>query len=114
MRYRKIFTENECLSPDSDKLSPEENQDLSTSYNNSGDTGYIGDKSDQVMEDNDKEYDADDDSNVNKNCNCQDPIDPRIRFNHPFYYCKEHPKVQNIHLESISHHLEFSKDHKSP
>ena len=39
------------------------------------------------------------------------PSDPRIIHNHPFYYCKEYPKVENIYLESIQHHLECPADH---
>jgi len=56
-------------------LSPVENKDLSTNSNNSGDTGYPGDKSDQVLEDNDSEDDIDNGSNISKKCECQDPLD---------------------------------------
>jgi hypothetical protein len=33
----------------------------------------------------------------------------------PFYYCKLHPDIENIHLESIEHHCKFSDPeyHKS-
>jgi len=113
----KMSPENEslspyldCLSPVSNELSPDQNQDLSTNSLSSGDSGDTGDKSDYVMEDNENENE--DDSSINRNCNCQVPLDPRIGLNHPFYYCKDHPKVKNIHLDSISHHLEYSKDHK--
>jgi hypothetical protein len=115
-----ISPENEDLSPYLDslspvlnELSPEQNQDLSTKSNNSGDTGYTGDKSVYVVEDTDKESDNCSDSGISKKCNCSKPTDPRIVHNHPFYCCKEHPKVQNIHLESIIHHLLYSTDHKS-
>ena len=89
-------------------VSPEIIQELSTNFNDSGDSGDSGDKSTYVIEGDDKE----DDSDLNKNCNYQEPVDLRIGFNYPFYFCKEHPKVQNIYLESISHHLECSTDHK--
>ncbi|WP_458746022.1 bifunctional DNA primase/polymerase [Candidatus Nitrosocosmicus sp. T] len=35
----------------------------------------------------------------------------RIGYHYPFYYCKQHPKVQNIHFEEIKRHLELSRDH---
>ena len=103
--------ENENLSPVLNELSPEENEDLSTKSDNSGDTGHTGDKSVYVMEDTVKE-DDDRSDGISKKCNCQDPAGHRIGHNHPFYYCIEHPKVQNIHLESIIHHLLYSTDHK--
>jgi hypothetical protein len=33
----------------------------------------------------------------------------------PFYYCRLHPRVENIYLQSIEHHCKFSKPevHKS-
>ncbi len=37
---------------------------------------------------------------------------PRMRHNHPFYYCKEHAKVQNIYSEVIESNLIRFKDHK--
>jgi len=98
----------DSLSPVSSVVSPEIIQELSTNFNDSGDSGDSGDKSTYVIEGDDKE----DDSDLNKNCNYQEPVDLRIGFNYPFYFCKEHPKVQNIYLESISHHLECSTDHK--
>lgn len=52
-------------------------------------------------------------SNRNNTCiNCLIPSDPRIKHNHPFYYCKEHPQVQNIHLEVIESHLILANYHK--
>ncbi|WP_415311075.1 hypothetical protein [Candidatus Nitrosocosmicus sp. FF01] len=36
-----------------------------------------------------------------------------IGFKYPFYYCKQHPSVENIHSEEIKRHLELSKDHQS-
>ncbi len=36
---------------------------------------------------------------------------PLIGYREPFYYCKEHPKIQNINYESILLHLMHSKDH---
>ena len=114
----KLSPENESLSPYfdsltpvSDELSPEVKEDLSTKSNSSGDTGHTGDKSIYVIEDKYKEDNNHSDSNICKNCNCQKPADHRIRHNHPFYYCIEHPKFINIHLETIEQHFKFSNDH---
>jgi hypothetical protein len=85
---------------------------LSTNSNNFGDIGYIGDKSDYVLEDNDREDDIYNGSNISKKCECQDPPDHRIKHNHPFYYCIEHREFQNIYLDSILHHLEYSTVHR--
>jgi hypothetical protein len=107
-----LFPYFDSLSPVSNELSPEENQGLSTKSYNSGDIGHAGDKSDYIM------YNKNDVSNnssmgINNTCiNCPIPSDPRIAHTHPFYYCIEHPKFINIHLETIEHHLIFSKDHK--
>src|SRR6476659_5616131 len=101
------------LSPDSDKLSPEENKNLSTKSSNSGDIGHTGDKLGYPMEDKDDVSDNKSNSNINNTCiNCPIPSDPRIKHDHPFYYCIEHPKFINTHLETMEHHLKFSKDHK--
>jgi hypothetical protein len=81
----KVTPENEglspyfdSLSPVSNELSPEENQDLSTKSNNSGDTGYTGDKSDYIMED--KNEDSINNSTIiNKTCiDCPIPSDKNI------------------------------------
>jgi hypothetical protein len=77
-----------------------------------GVTGVTGDNSEYIIEDNDKDDIGYDNSNINKNCNCQDPPDPRIGLNHPFYYCIDHPKFQNVNLEVIENHLILAKDHK--
>ena len=37
---------------------------------------------------------------------------PLIGYREPFYYCKEHFKVENINYESILLHLMHSKDHQ--
>ena len=68
------------------------------------------------MEDNDKEYVSDNISNNNISnvyINCPKPSDPRIKHDHPFYFCIEHPEFQNINLDSIMHHLEYSTEHKN-
>jgi hypothetical protein len=36
-------------------------------------------------------------------------INPTIGFRDVLYYCKQHPSVQNIHLEEIEHHIQYSK-----
>ncbi len=113
----KISPENESLSPYfdslspvSNKLSPEEYHDLSTKSDDSGDTGN---KSDNIVENTDvREINNYNDNNIHKNCNCPYPSDPRIKYNHPFYYCKEHPEFENIYLKVIENHLILAKDHK--
>jgi hypothetical protein len=37
---------------------------------------------------------------------------PAIGYKKPFYYCKEHSDIQNIHYEEIVDHLKFSSLHK--
>jgi len=39
--------------------------------------------------------------------------DPKIGYKEPLFYCKEHPKVQNINYEEIKHHMQYSKEHLS-
>ncbi len=34
-----------------------------------------------------------------------------IGYKAPFYYCKEHPKFENIHLVEVETHLLHSKEH---
>lgn len=38
-------------------------------------------------------------------------INTNIGFSDPYYYCKQHSSVQNIHLEEIDYHIQYSKDH---
>ncbi len=33
------------------------------------------------------------------------PEDQLIDYKKPFYYCKQHPKIQNIYKETIEHHI---------
>ena len=56
-----------------------EKQTRKSKFRRYGDTG---DKSDYVMEDDDKEDNIRYNSDINKNCNCQDPLDHRIIHNH--------------------------------
>ena len=46
---------------------------------------------------------------------CYPIIDIHNKYKVPFYYCKLHPDIENIHLESIEHHCKFSDPeyHKS-
>ena len=98
------------LSPVLDELSPEENRDLTMDSNNSGDTG---DKSAHIIEDKDSICENESNSNIyNAWGNCPKPLDSRIIHNYPFYYCKDHPKFENINLEVIESHLILAKDHK--
>ncbi|MGD9532202.1 MAG: AAA family ATPase [Candidatus Nitrosocosmicus sp.] len=36
---------------------------------------------------------------------------PEIGFKDPFYFCKQHPFIENIHIEEIIDHRKFSKLH---
>jgi hypothetical protein len=38
--------------------------------------------------------------------------DNLIGYREPFYYSKEHPKVENIHREAIEQHILYSTSHK--
>jgi len=38
--------------------------------------------------------------------------DPDIGYKYPFYFCKEHPKIQNIHYQEIVDHQRLSCLHK--
>jgi len=91
--------------------SQEDIQDLSTKSNNSGDTGYTGDKLSYIIEEKTDFLNNTSDSASNICINCSMPTDSRIGYNHPFYYCKGHPKVQNIHLEVIESHHILAKNH---
>jgi hypothetical protein len=46
---------------------------------------------------------------------CYPVIGVHNKYRMPFYYCKLHPDIENIYLESIEHHCKFSnsKLHKS-
>jgi hypothetical protein len=46
---------------------------------------------------------------------CYPIIGMHNKYRVPFYYCKLHPKIENIYLESIEHHCKFSEPglHKS-
>jgi hypothetical protein len=76
----------DSLSPDSKKLSPEDKEDVSNN------------------------------KSISNACNtcveCTMPSDPRNVHRHSFYYCTEHPKFQNIHIEVIEGHLILASDHK--
>jgi hypothetical protein len=40
-------------------------------------------------------------------------MDNLIGYREPFYCCKEHPKVENIHREAIEQHILYYTSHKS-
>jgi hypothetical protein len=92
------------LSPVSNELSPEDKEDLSIKHDESGNSGDNGDKSDHIVEDNDKE------DNTRENLDSK--TDSLIGYREPFYYCKEHPSVENIYRETIEHHILYSTVHK--
>jgi hypothetical protein len=92
----------EEMSPGNNGLSPEQESDLSTELNTSGDTGDIFRK---------PEEGGDDKTNRFLGRNTNQNMDHLIAYREPFYYCKHHPKVQNIHREEIKHHIQYSKEH---
>jgi hypothetical protein len=51
-------------------------------------------------------------ANTNTIATSNSYMDNLIRYREPLYYCKEHPKFQNINLELIEHHLLYHTDHK--
>jgi hypothetical protein len=38
--------------------------------------------------------------------------DPYVGYKNPFFYCKKHPNIRNIHYEEIVDHLKLSNLHK--
>ncbi len=40
--------------------------------------------------------------------------EPMIGYKKPFFYCKAHPKVENIYYEEIKDHLKLSRVHQDP
>ena len=76
-------------------------------------TGYTGDSSSYIMEGKEDVSENRGNNNTDNTCiNCPKPSDSRIKHDHPFYYCIEHLDFKNIHMETIEHHLEFSRDHQ--
>ena len=71
------------------------------------DTGYTGDKSD-VM----KEEEEDDSKKDIEEIHPSSKVDHLIGYREPFHYCKQHLRVQNIHREEIEFHILYSKDHQ--
>ena len=63
-------------------------------------------------------YDVESDKRADQNIIVDDKVseilklNPTIGYKKPFYYCKECPKVQNIHYESILHHIQYSTAHQ--
>jgi hypothetical protein len=81
----------EEMSPENNGLSPEQNSDLSTKLNTSGDNGDTGDIFKKLEEEGDDKINSILGGTANQN------VDHMIIYKEPFYYCKHHPKVQNIH-----------------
>jgi hypothetical protein len=79
------------MSPENNDVSQDNNKNLSTESIKSGDTGDNGVISPMPM--------------------ATEEDNERIGFREPLYYCKQHPRVQNIHLEEIEHHMQYSKEH---
>jgi hypothetical protein len=90
------------MSPASDKVSPVNQGITSTESSNTGVNGDTGDIS-PIPKDNSHQ---DTDSIISTN--------PMVGYREPFYFCKQHPNVKNIHPEEIKHHLQYSKEHPKP
>jgi hypothetical protein len=45
----------------------------------------------------------------------QSPCNPIIAIKHEYFYCRLHPEIKNVHLESIEHHIKYKDPelHKS-
>ena len=106
----KMSPENESLtpyleemSPEKDRMSPDNQDDASSKPIKSGDNGDTGDISRISIEEDDKTL-------VVKETEGSD-IESMIGFREPFWYCKQHPPVQNIHREEIEHHIQYSTEH---
>ena len=94
----------EGLSPEKNKMSPDNHDGMSSKPIKSGDNGDTGDISHISIEEDDK---TKDDVKETKGS----AMDQMIGFREPFWYCKQHPHVQNIHREEIEHHIQYSKEH---
>jgi hypothetical protein len=81
----------EEMSPKNNGLSPEQNSDLSIKPDTSGDSGQTGDISDTLKVEEDRPI-------VVKETESS-RTGQMVGFREPFYYCKHHPNVQNIHRE---------------
>ena len=99
----------DSLSPVSNSLSPEANPDFSTNSDDSGNTGHTGDKLDIMIEE-EAEEDKTNDYTME---NSGSKTDSLIGYRKPFYFCKEHPGVENIYRETIEQHILYSTVHKS-
>jgi hypothetical protein len=95
----------EEMSPEKDMMSPDNQDGTSTESVKSGDNGDIGDISNILVEECDDKINGILGGTTNQN------VDHLIIYKEPFYYCKYHPKVQNIHRDEIEHHIQYSKDH---
>jgi hypothetical protein len=99
----KMSPGNANLSPEKDRMSPDIQDDMSIKSNSSGDNGDTGDISCISIEESDETIDV--------TGTPRSDIDRMIGFREPFWYCKQHPNVQNIHREEIEHHIQYSKEH---
>ena len=113
----KMSLDNESLSPYLDslspvlgKVSPEENQDLSTKTMVSGDSGDSGDNF-NILEGGEKE-DNSKKKDIEENSPSSEVVDQLIGYREPFHYCIQHPRVQNIYREEIERHILYSIDHQ--
>jgi hypothetical protein len=61
-----------------------------------------------LIEEKEKEKD-----NTNTRATPNSYMDNLIGYREPFYCCKEHPKVENIHREAIEQHILYYTSHKS-
>lgn len=112
-----LSPKNEKLSPFFRNITPDYNivtsnkvESTSASDNIFGDTGDTGDKV-QKSDLAGSNYDNNDDKVEQEKINELLKSEPKIGYIHPFFYCREHPKVKNIHFDEIRRHLQLSKDH---
>lgn len=95
------------ISPESNEMTPIKNHNSSIKSDKAGDIGDTGDRSEEVVLQCTSSNNLDGNQKIDELLSSQ----PNIGYKNPFYYCKQHPKVQNIHFDEIKRHLELSKDH---
>jgi hypothetical protein len=94
-----MYPENGGLSPYLDNLSSVVEVFVLKSSISFGDNAFgSGDKLDIITEEENK-------SNDDTRENPDSKTDSLIGYRKPFYYCKEHPDVENIHRETIEQHI---------
>ena len=108
----KITPVNNTLSPyigelslEINNMSPGKAEELSIEKDIPGDSGDSGDNSQSFVSDANQDI-----SDKNKEL---DQLELTIGYKHPFYYCKQHPQIENIHYDEIVDHIQRSYLHKT-